>query len=306
MAVTITLLTVSILSVSAGKSVNPVSTTNTILVQSSCTIIAESYLTVHVFEEPGEPIQSALVVINGTYICLDSRLNQSGRTDPNGDATFAVAPHPATYNVTVILPENYQNRTITVTNIGAPNPTFHATVRVGLHQLRASIIPLEEACRFVNETAMPTVLFHFECTLGVRYNANDGGHPQVSILWTDSGLGGSFNSTTSQWIQYRSPPGIECLNVTVAVSAPSYESGSDTFTMIDMVIPSPSGGYVHNCPWDRAATTAVPSAPVPSFPVESIITGLALGAVVIFFRTRSRTQKERLGSEPSGESLGFD
>jgi hypothetical protein len=197
MALAIALLIVPILGVSTGAGINSVSTTNTTLVQSSCTVIAESYVTVHVFDKPGEPIQNALVVINGTYICLDSRLNQSGRTDSNGDATFAVAPHPATYNVTVTLPESYENRTIIVTNVGAPNPTFHTTIRVGLRQLRASIVPLEEACRFVNETAMPTLLFHFECTLGVEYKANDGSHAQVSILWTDSGLGGQFNSTMS-------------------------------------------------------------------------------------------------------------
>jgi hypothetical protein len=294
MAVTIALLVVSILGVGISGSIDSVSTTNTTNVQSSCTVLAESYLTVHVFDEPGEPIQNALVVMNGTYICLDSRLNQSGRTDSNGDATFAVTPHPATYNVTVILPESYQNRTIIVTNVGTPNPPFHTTIRVGLHQLRASIILLGETCRFVNETVMPTLLFHFECTLGVDYNANDGSHPEVSILWTDSGWGGSFNSTTSQWVQYRSPQGIECLNVTVTVSAPGYESESSMGTMIDMVIPSPYGGYVHNCPWDRSATTAttgVPSGPVPAFPVESIITGLALGAVFILFRARGCTER---------------
>ena len=288
---------------------NSVSTTNTPLAQSSCTVIAESYLTVHVFDEPCEPIQNALVVINGTYICLDSRLNQSGRTDSNGDATFAVAPHPAAYNVTVILPENYQNRAIVVTNVGTPNPTFHTTIRVGLHQLRASIILLGETCRFVNETAIPTLLFHFECTLEVEYNANDGSHPQVSILWTDGGWGGSFNSTTSQWIQYRSPQGIECLNVTVTVFAPGYESGSDTLGMIDMVVPDPSGGYVHNCPWDRSTTTAttvVPSGPVPGFPVESIIMGLALGVVLILFRAKSCTRKKEDLFRSSGESVRLD
>jgi hypothetical protein len=258
--------------------------------QSSCTVIAESYLTVHVFDEPGQPIQNALVVINGTYICLDSRLNQSVRTDSNGDATFALAPHPATYNVTVILPESYKNRTIIVTSVGAPNPTFHATVRVGLHQLRASIIPLAETCRFVNETAMPTLLFHFECTLGVDYNANDGSHPEVSILWTDSGWGGSFNSTTSRWIQYASPQGIECLNVTVTISAPGYESGSDTFGMIDLVIPNPSGGYVHNCPSGRSTTTTTspPPSAVPFIGVPETLIAIILGFFLLAKLRRRR------------------
>jgi hypothetical protein len=265
------------------------STTSTTMVQSSCTVIGESYVTVHVFDEPGEPIQNALVVINGTYICLDSRLNQSGRTDSNGDATFAVAPHPATYNVTVILPESYQNRTITTTNVGTPKPMLHTTIRVGLHQLKALIVRLGEACRFVNETAIPTLLFHFECTLGVEYSANDASHPQVTILWTDSGWGGQFNSTTSQWIRYRSPQAIECLNVTVTVSAPGYESGSDTFTRIDMVIPNPSGGYVHNCLWDRSTTTSTspPISAVPFINVPEILIAIVLGFFLLAkFRRR--------------------
>jgi hypothetical protein len=278
------------LGVSTGGSINSVSTTNRTMVQSSCTVIAESYVTVHVFDKPDEPIQNALVVMNGTYICLNSRLNQLGRTDSNGDATFAVAPHPATYNVTVTLPESYQNRTITVTNVGAPNPTFHTTIRVGLHQLKASIVPLEEACRFVNETAMPTLLFHFECTYGVEYNANDGSHAQVSILWTDSGLGGQFNSTMSQWVRYRSPQGIECLNVTVTVSAPGYQSGSDTFTMINMVIPNPSGGYVHNCPWGTTTTTTTspPLSAVPFIGVPEILIAILLGFFVLAKLRRRR------------------
>jgi hypothetical protein len=290
MALAIALLIVPILGVSTGDGINSVSTKNTTLVQSSCTVIAESYVTVHVFDKPDEPIQNALVVINGTYICLDSRLNQSGRTDSNGDATFAVAPHPATYNVTVILPESYQNRTIIVTNVGAPNPTLHRTIRVGLHQLRASIVPLGEACRFVNQTAMPTLLFHFECTYGVEYKANDGGYPQVSILWTDSGWGGSFNSTTSQWIRYRSPQGIECLNVTVTVSAAGYESGSDWLVMTDMVIPNPSGGYVHNCPWGSGTTTTTspPPSAIPFMGVPEILVAILLGFFLLAKLRRSR------------------
>jgi hypothetical protein len=252
MVLAIALLIVSILGVSTGGSINSTSTTDTTLAQSSCTVVAESYLTVHVFDDDGKPIQDALVVINGTYICLDSRLNQSGRTDSNGDATFAVTPHPATYDVTVILPESYQNQTIVVTDMGTPDPTFHTTVRVGLHQLRASIIPLGDACCFVNETAQPTLLFHWECDLGAEYSANDGSHPQATFLWTDD-VGGTFDpSPTSQEVHWRSPRGVICFTINVTVSALGYESDSDSLLVQSMDVSDPSGGYIYpnaqNCP----------------------------------------------------------
>lgn len=111
MAVAVALLVLPILGVRAGDSVNPVSTTT--LAQSSCTVLGKGGVTVHVVDEKGKPIQNALVMINGTFSCIERALNQSGITDSNGDVMFGLVPD-ANYNITVILPEN---RPIIVTTI---------------------------------------------------------------------------------------------------------------------------------------------------------------------------------------------
>ena len=130
MAVTIALLVFSILGLVIGDSVNSISSAAT---QSYCTVVAESSMTVHLVDESGKPIPNATILLNGTFSCQpaapDSRLNQSGITDSNGNAWFGVIPY-ANYNVTVILPENMQSRTIILTQITAPMPTFSTTIDV--------------------------------------------------------------------------------------------------------------------------------------------------------------------------------
>jgi hypothetical protein len=78
--------------------------------------------------------------------------------------------------------------------------------------------------------------------------------------------------------------------VTVTVSAPGYESGSDTFTMINMVIPNPSGGYVHNCPWGATTTTTTspPLSAVPFIGVPEILIAILLGFFLLAKLRRRR------------------
>jgi len=82
---------------------NSVSTTTA--AQSSCTVLGKGGVTVHVADEKGNPIQNVLVMINGTFVCIEEALNQSAITDSNGDAMFGLVPDAA-YDITVILPEN--------------------------------------------------------------------------------------------------------------------------------------------------------------------------------------------------------
>ena len=127
-------------------------------------------------------------------------------------------------------------------------------------------------------------------------NATDRSNPEVSYLWIDHDLGGSFNSTRSQWIQYRSPQGIECFSLNVTVSAVGYESASDEFRLIDMTIPSPSGGYVHNCPY--------PPWPVPEFPSMSLTLVVSLIFAVLLFARKKRGNGELMEARLIGESVG--
>lgn len=130
MVIAIVLLVFSFLGLEIDDTVNSVSTTAT---QSYCTVVAESGLTVHLVDQSGKPIPNATILLNGTFSCTpappDPRLNPSGITDSNGDVYFSVLPG-AKYNVTVILPEAAQSRTIIVTQITAPAPTVVTTVDV--------------------------------------------------------------------------------------------------------------------------------------------------------------------------------
>jgi hypothetical protein len=138
-------------------------------------------------------------------------------------------------------------------------------------KLNAGIRMLDpEAPLFVNETAWPYPRsWHWEAHLRVDYNANDGSHPQASILWTDD-VGGAFlPSPTSQEVHWRSPPGFICITVNVTVSAPGYESGSATMAAANIDIPDPSGGYVpptpQNCPMGHKSVSTTTTARIESF-----------------------------------------
>lgn len=67
------------------------------------------YLAVRVTDDKGNPIQNAIVMINGTFTCIIEGIpktgitDYSGVTDSDGYVSFGVLP--TKYNVTVILPE---------------------------------------------------------------------------------------------------------------------------------------------------------------------------------------------------------
>jgi len=61
------------------------------------------------------------------------------------------------------------------------------------------------------------------CVIGAEATASDGGNPTVSYLWS----GGSFNSTSSQWVEWTPPPGVADFTLTVEASAPGYLSDTD-------------------------------------------------------------------------------
>ena len=128
MAAAVALLVLPILGVSAGDSVNPVSTTT--LAQSSCTVLGKGGVTVRVVDEKGKPIQNALVMINGTLTCnhQTGTVDRSGLTDSDGYVWFDA--YPTKYNISVILPDTVQTRTIFVTQTTFPVGTFMTTMNV--------------------------------------------------------------------------------------------------------------------------------------------------------------------------------
>jgi len=67
-----------------------------------------------------------------------------------------------------------------------------------------------------------------KCVTGAEATASDGRTPTVSYQWSASG--GSFNSTSSQWVEWTAPPGVADFTLTVQASAPGYTSGTDSIT----------------------------------------------------------------------------
>ena len=132
MAVAVALLVLPILGVSAGDSVNSASSTTTTIprLESFCTVALYGYLTVRVTDENGKPIQNALVMINGTLTCnhQTGTVDRSGLTDSDGYVWFDA--YPTKYNISVILPETLQGRTILVTQTTFPVGTFQTTLHV--------------------------------------------------------------------------------------------------------------------------------------------------------------------------------
>ena len=131
-AVAVALLVLPILGVSAGDSVNSASSTTTTIprLESFCTVALYGYLTVRVTDENGKPIQNALVLINGTLTCnhQTGTVDRSGLTDSDGYVWFDA--YPTKYNISVILPETLQGRTILVTQTTFPVGTFQTTLHV--------------------------------------------------------------------------------------------------------------------------------------------------------------------------------
>lgn len=105
------------------------------------------------------------------------------------------------------------------------------------------------------------------CVTRAEAIASDGSSPAVSYLWTATG--GSFNSTTSQAVEWTAPSGVATHTLTVQASAPGYFSG----------------------------TKSIPVQVVPEFPPGAVpfLVALALATVLLTRRSRrhpaARAQK---------------
>jgi len=91
----------------------------------------------------------------------------------------------------------------------------------GPPQLEVSIV---NPCPVLNPESGQSV-----CVTGAEVTASDGSNPSVSYLW--NAPDGTFNSTTSQWVEWTVPPGVAEFTLTVEASAPGYLSDTDSLTV---------------------------------------------------------------------------
>jgi hypothetical protein len=118
------------------------------------------------------------------------------------------------------------------------------------------LVSIEPSCPTLNESAG-----QFNCILAAQATASDGGSPDISYEW--SSTGGSFNSTSGQWVNWTAPEINEAEDFTVSVvaSASGYDQG--------------------------AASTAIAVQPIPEFevlPMSCLF--LALAAACLIGRRR--------------------
>jgi predicted secreted protein with PEFG-CTERM motif len=99
------------------------------------------------------------------------------------------------------------------------------------------------------------------CIIGAEATSSDGGNASISYLWNAT-PSGSFNSTTSQWVEWTAPPGVASYTLTVNASASGYLSDTDSLKV--QVVPE------------------FPSAVLP------FLTAAAM-AIVLFTRRQKRT-----------------
>jgi hypothetical protein len=71
------------------------------------------------------------------------------------------------------------------------------------------------------------------CITGAEVTASDGSSPVVTYSWNASG--GSFNSTSSQWVEWTAPQTVGDLSLTVQAFSPGYLSG--TKSLVATVVP---------------------------------------------------------------------
>ena len=108
------------------------------------------------------------------------------------------------------------------------------------YQWQPSSIPNAEPTRHNSEASPasqrigPSALLNPDsgqsvCVTGAEATASDGQNPSVSYAWTASG--GSFNSTTSQWVEWTALPGVASFTLTVEASATGYTSDTDSLNV---------------------------------------------------------------------------
>jgi hypothetical protein len=91
-------------------------------------------------------------------------------------------------------------------------------------------VSILSSCPTLNESAG-----QFSCILGAQAIASDGGSPEITYAWSKTG--GSFNSTTGQWVNWTAPVTDKPLTFTVSVVASA--SGYDDGVALDSIAVQP-------------------------------------------------------------------
>jgi hypothetical protein len=288
-----------VLGVSRGDSVNSTSSTTTTIprLESFCTVALYGYLTVRVTDENGKPIQNALVLMNGTLTCNNQTgtVDRSGLTDSDGYVWFDA--YPTRYNISVILPETLQGRTILVTQTTFPVGTFQTTLHI--------------ACTpSANQCTIPAKSRNSISLQGVSlYRSTPGTYPSpylsamiftnasaplsslhLFINDTDEGTTTYSNNTMTNYaIWFKAMPSNPAMpiipgkiyNITFVAT---FQDNS-TFTASVSVVTAGAG----------TQTTSITTAPVPFLDFTAILIAILLGLSIVARKRQSKGAHEGPG-----------
>jgi len=178
------------------------------------------------------------------------------------DVVSQEAEQETSWSVTIQGPVS-MSQTTSVTETTSVSETTTVTETTSMTQTTSVsetqpqlVVSIEPSCPTLNESAG-----QFNCILAAQATASDGGSPDVSYEW--SSTGGSFNSTSGQWVNWTAPEINEAENFTLSVVASA-------------------SGYS-----DGVASTAIAVQPIPEFealPMSCLF--LALGAACLIGRRR--------------------
>ena len=127
------------------------------------------------------------------------------------------------------------------------NTALTVNLAKGFHQLEVSTevegatedvtwsvrLPPKLEVRIINPCPTLNESVQSVCVIGAEAAASDGSSPVVSYQWTASG--GTFNSTSGQWVEWTAPPGTAGFTLTVLATAPGYLSSEDS--TVTQVVP---------------------------------------------------------------------
>jgi hypothetical protein len=304
MAVTVALLVLSILGVGVGGSVNSASSTTTTIprLESFCTVALYGYLTVRVTDENGKPIQNALVLMNGTLTCNNQTgtVDRAGLTDSDGYIWFDA--YPTRYNISVILPEALQSRTIFVTRTTFLVGTFQTTLHI--------------ACTpSANQCTIPAKSRNSISLEGVSlYRSTPGTYPSPylsALIFTNASvpfssvhlfINGTDEGTTTSWFHFSnntltnyaiwfkampSNPAMpiiagEIYNITFVAT---FQDNSTFTASVSVVALAGSQAPGQNSA-SSTQTSSITTAPVPFLDFPAILIAILLGLFVVARRRR--------------------
>jgi hypothetical protein len=155
-----------------------------------------------------------------------------------GSVSAEVSEGRHEFDVVSEEPEQETSWSVTIQGPVSMSQTTNVTETTRLTETSSSeaepqlVVSMISSCPTLNESAG-----EFNCVLAAQATASDGGSPDISYEW--SSTGGSFNSTSDQWVNWTAPEINEAEDFTISVVAfaSGYKNGVTSAAIAVQPIP---------------------------------------------------------------------